>query len=314
MIIIIIVLNLLLYYIMGSSSTERCSCSRNDNNQMVCGSGCVNSGESCKSVLDCKSPKLKKAKSLSLPKRKKPNVILKKKAVSLKKIKMPKKPLKTKKVNVVMKGKEPLKGGKTKKARFNYNKMTNIVSRKKAKEIGAVHGIPSISEKDAKGNVLSVTWNNIEGHHSVTVYNDIYRKWHPYPAEVYVVTRRLIKVPDHLMGPLKYASETINIEQLRADKEENFRYGKTGKKAHSLVSGSCASISISAITLKFVEDMCKKYKKDVPNPYKLFKEFRDTYDARVANYIHGKGMKPRIPWYPNILEKDQEKKVVIEEK
>ena len=284
---------------MGSSSTERCSCSRNDNNQMVCGSGCVNSGESCKKPSDCKSPKLKK------------------KAVSLKKNKMPRKPLKTKKINVVMKGKEPklsLKGGKTKKARFNYNKMTNIVSRKKAKEIGEVHGIPSVIEKDLKGNVLSVTWNNIEGHHSVTVYNDIYRKWHPYPAEVYVVTRRLIKVPDHLMGPLKYASETINIEQLRADKEENFRYGKTGKKAHSLVSGSCASISISAITLKFVEDMCKKYKEPMANPYKLFKEFRDTYDARVANYLQGKGMKPRIPWYPNILEKDQEKEVVIEEK
>ena len=165
----------------------------------------------------------------------------------------------------------------------------------------------------AKGNVLSVTWNNIEGHHSVTVYNDIYRKWHPYPAEVYVETRKLIKVPDHLLGPLKYASETINIEQLRANKEENFRYGKTGKKGHSLVSGSCASISISAITLKFVEDMCKKYKEPMANPYKLYNEFRSIYDARVANYLHGKGMKPRIPWYPNILEKDVEKKVVIEE-
>ena len=277
---------------MGSSNKDKCLCTRNDDNQMVCGSGCVNSGESCKKPSDCKSPK-KVNVSIGNSKNK------------------------TKKVNVVMKGKEPpkrtLTGGKTKKASFNYNKMTNLISRKKAKEIGAVHGIPSISEKDSKGNVLSVTWNNIEGHHSVTVYNDIYRKWHPHPAVVYVVTRRLIKVPDHLMGPLKYASETINIEQLRANKEENFRYGKTGKKGHSLVTGSCASISISAITLKFVEDMCKKYKKGVSNPYKLFKEFRNEYDARVANYLHGKGMKPKIPWYPNILEKDQEKEVVIEE-
>ena len=277
---------------MGSSNKDKCLCTRNDDNQMVCGSGCVNSGESCKKPSDCKSPKKIKVSNGNSKN-------------------------KTKKVNVVMKGKEPpkrtLTGGKTKKASFNYNKMTNLISRKKAKEIGAVHGIPSISEKDSKGNVLSVTWNNIEGHHSVTVYNDIYRKWHPYPAEVYVVTRRLIKVPDHLMGPLKYASETINIEQLRANKEENFRYGKTGKKGHSLVTGSCASISISAITLKFVEDMCKKYKKGVSNPYKLFKEFRNEYDARVANYLHGKGMKPKIPWYPNILEKDQEKEVVIEE-
>lgn len=272
---------------MGSSSTENCSCTIKNAEQMVCGKGCINSGESCKKPSDCKSPKKVKV-NVSLGNSKK----------------------KTKKVNVV---KVVMKGGKTKKARFNYGKMTNLISRKKAKEIGVVHGIPSISEKDAKGNVLSVTWNNIEGHHSVTVYNDIYRKWHPYPAEVYVVTRRLIKVPDHLMGPLKYASETINIEQLQANKEENFRYGQTGKKGHSLVSGSCASISISAITLKFVEDMCKKYKKGVSNPYKLFKEFRYTYDERVTNYLHGKGMKPRIPWYPNILEKDQEKKVVIEE-
>ena len=277
---------------MGSSNKDKCSCKRNKNNQLVCGSGCINSGESCKKPTDCKSPK-KESLSNSKNKTKKVNV-----------------------VNVVMKGKESpkrtLKGGKTKKVRFNYGKMTNLISRKKAKEIGAVHGIPSVSEKDSKGNVLSVTWNNIEGHHSVTVYNDIYRKWHPYPAEVYVVTRRLIKVPDHLMGPLKYASETINIEQLQANKEENFRYGKTGKKGHSLVTGSCASISISAITLKFVEDMCRKYKKQVTNPYKLFKEFRDTYDARVTNYLQGKGMKPRIPWYPNILEKDVEKKVIIE--
>lgn len=299
---------------MGSSTKDKCLCERNENNQMVCGRGCVNRGESCKSVLDCKSPKLTRAKSLSLPKKKKPS-LTKKKALSLPKKQVHTKKIKitndknlkknTKKVNVIMKGGKP---------RFNYNKMTNLVSRKKAKEIGAVHGIPSITEKDSKGNVLSVTWNNIEGHHSVTVYNDIYRKWHPYPAEVYVVTRRLIKVPDHLMGPLKYASETINIEQLRAVKEENFRYGQTGKKGHSLVSGSCASISISAITLKFVEDMCKKYKKGVSNPYKLFKEFRNVYDARVANYLHGKGMIPKIPWYPNILEKDQEKEVVIEEK
>ena len=277
---------------MGSSNKDKCLCTRNDDNQMVCGSGCVNSGESCKKPSDCKSPKKIKVSNGNSKN-------------------------KTKKVNVVMKGKEPpkrtLTGGKTKKASFNYNKMTNLISRKKAKEIGAVHGIPSISEKDSKGNVLSVTWNNIEGHHSVTVYNDIYRKWHPHPAVVYVVSRRLIKVPDHLMGPLKYASETINIEQIRAVKEENFRYGKTGKKGLSLVTGSCASISISAITLKFVEDMCRKYKKGVSNPYKLFKEFRNEYDARVANYLHGKGMKPKIPWYPNILEKDQEKEVVIEE-
>ena len=278
---------------MGSSGNDKCSCTRNDDNQMVCGSGCVNSGESCKKPSDCKSPKKVKVSNGNSKN-------------------------KTKKVNVVMKGKEPTKrtltGGKTKKARFNYGKMTNLISRKKAKEIGVVHGIPSISEKDAKGNILSVTWNNIEGHHSVTVYNDIYRKWHPHPAVVYVVSRRLIKVPDHLMGPLKYASETINIEQIRAVKEENFRYGKTGKKGHSLVTGSCASISISAITLKFVEDMCKKYKKGVSNPYKLFKEFRNEYDVRVANYLQGKGMKPKIPWYPNILEKDQEKEVVIEAK
>ena len=60
---------------------------RNENNQMVC-KGCVNRGESCKSVLDCKSPK---------PRRLNHYLYRKEKQVHTKKIKITNDNLKTKK-------------------------------------------------------------------------------------------------------------------------------------------------------------------------------------------------------------------------
>jgi hypothetical protein len=275
---------------MGNNS-KKCLCSPNENNQMVCGSGCINAGEKCSTVKDCKTIKIKGG---ALPNKNE--------------VKVNVKMIKTKK-NVVAK---PSGLKKTKKRRgFSYAKMTNLVTRTKAQQIGKVHGDPSLFEKDNKGNLVSVSWQNVEGLDKLTVYNDIYRKWHPYPAEVYVVAYKLIKVPDHLLGPLKYASETINIDQLRSDRVDNFRYGQTGIKGKSLVSGSCASITISAITLKFVEDMCRQYKEPIGNSFKIFKEFRAEYDKRVSDYLHGYGIKPKISWFTNDVEKKDENKVFI---
>ena len=248
---------------------KKCVCERNENNEMICGSTCVNAGMVCKTVKECnKTGAIRATKS-------------------------------TKK-----KGSIQQAGGKTRK--FSYNKMSNLMAKQKAVEIGRLYGKPDIIENDSSGNILSVTWKDIEGHKFVTVHNQVFKKYHPYPANVFVVTKRLIHVPEHLLGPLKYASETINIEQIRAHSAENMKYYKKGIKGRSLVSGSCASITISAITLKFVEDMCKKYKdpKQVPNPLKLYKEFRKEYDQRVKDYIDGKGIKPPISWYPNKLEKN----------
>ena len=88
---------------------------------------------------------------------------------------------------------------------------------------------------------------------------EISKKVHPYPAIVFVIATKLLHVPDNLLGPLKYASETINIEQIQTNKTINNYYARTGKKLKAKVSGSCASITISVITLKFVEDMVEKY-------------------------------------------------------
>lgn len=202
--------------------------------------------------------------------------------------------------------KKSLKGGMV----FDYNDMTTEAARNKAKEIGKMYGKPDRIERLQNNNIFKVTWLNIEGHDEVIVYNDIYRKFHPHKAVVYVETKKLLKVPEHLLGPLKYASETINIEQIHTDKKENKKYGNTGIKGRSMVSGSCASITISAITVKFVEDMCKKHKKSNPT-ISLHKEFRKEYDNRVDNYLRGNGIVPKIPWYPNKLEKSLANKKFI---
>ena len=253
---------------MGAKA-KQCVCESNENNQMVCGTSCVNAGMVCKTVEECNRTGPIRATKKTMKRNKKQQL-----------------------------------GGKSHK--FSYNKMSNLISRNKAVEIGRLYGKPDIIENDSSGNILSVTWENIEGHNFVTVHNKIYKKYHPYPANVFVVTKKLIHVPEHLFGPLKYASETINIEQIRAHSAENMKYFKTGEKGRSLVSGSCASITISAITLKFVEDMCKKYSdaKLVKNPLKLYKEFRSEYDKRIKNFIDGNGIKPPISWYPNKLEKN----------
>ena len=52
------------------------------------------------------------------------------------------------------------------------------------------------------------------------------RKKHPVPAPVYIVVGKYINVPEHLYGPIKYASPTINIEQLYIPKKQNDKYEK----------------------------------------------------------------------------------------
>ena len=176
----------------------------------------------------------------------------------------------------------------------------------KCKQISAMYGTPDRMEYKKDGSLYRATWKNIEGCNEIIIYNDVYKKYHPYPAVVFVVARKLMHVPDHLMGPLKYASETINIEQIQTTKQLSDIYYKTGKKTKAMVSGSCASITISVITLKFVEDMVRRYKITSKNSESLMEEFRDEYDRRVEVFLQGTGIKPRISWYPNKLEKEDE--------
>ena len=169
-------------------------------------------------------------------------------------------------------------------------------------------GEANIVELDSDKYVHSITWQspldkyNGQGKYGgldyIKLSGYITRKYHPIPADCFVIVGKYINVPNHLMGPIKYASETINIEQLFIPQRHIQVYEETGKKEVALVTGSCASITISAITIKFVEDMIMKYKDNlnVHIPV-LYKEFRKEYDSRVLNYLCGGGTKPAIPWY-----------------
>ena len=169
-------------------------------------------------------------------------------------------------------------------------------------------GEPTYTEADKLGFINSVTWQapldeyNAPGKYSGVDYirlsGHIAKKYHPIPAVVFIIVGKYINVPEHLLGPLKHASETINIEQIFVPKIFNDHYGETGEKKVALVTGSCASITISAITVKFVEDMIEKYKNENnTNPLFLYEEFRNEYDSRIQNYLCGGGIVPEIDWF-----------------
>lgn len=128
------------------------------------------------------------------------------------------------------------------------------------------------------------------------------KKYHPHEAIVYLIIGKYIKVPDNLLGPLKYASETINIEQLFVPITYQKKYAETGVKDVALVTGSCASITISAITVQFVMDMIEKHK-NTTKCLELYEEFRNEYDARITSYLCAGGIKNPIKWYdPKIFD------------
>ena len=127
-------------------------------------------------------------------------------------------------------------------------------------------GEPTLVETHKNFYTESVTWKDeldnenfkygkYNGLDYIRLNGYVARKNHPIPAPVYVIVGKYINVPEHLYGPLKYASPTINIEQIYIPKKHNLHYEKTGIKNVSLVTGSCASITISSYNNK----ICRRY-------------------------------------------------------
>ena len=195
------------------------------------------------------------------------------------------------------------------KVNDKYNSLINFIS------------YPTYIEKYKDDSLYSVTWveklynftdfGKYGGLDYIKLVNEPAIKYHPHPASVFVIAGKYMNVPDNLLGPLKYASETINIEQLFIPKEYQDLYGRTGEKTYALVTGSCASVTVSALTVYFVEDMIQKYKDSNKNTQNLYKIFRNEYDNRVKDYLCGKGIIPDIPWYhPESF--GEEKKINLE--
>ena len=188
---------------------------------------------------------------------------------------------------------------KNEKVRFKYRELEKIL------------GTAPIIETNDNLFTESVTWRldfndqqfiygKYNGLDYIRLNGYIARKNHPLPADVFVIVGKYLKVPEHLYGPLKYASPTINIEQLYVPEEHILHYEKTGIKNLSLVTGSCASITISAITIKFVEDMIERFKDNMDTSLDIHIKFRKEYNLRVLSYLCGKNIKPVIPWYDPI--------------
>ena len=192
----------------------------------------------------------------------------------------------------------------------NEKKWSNSGPYKKCMELAKILGPPNYVSYNYKGMVEFVKWQKeldtdnfvygaFKGVDMIKITNYVPKKIHPYEASVYVIVGKFIHVPSHLFGPLKYASETINIEQLSVPKKINKRFVDTGNKERALLTGSCASVTISAITIKFAEDMIARDKDltlaDVTT--KLHKEYRNEYGNRLDHYLCGKGINPKIDWF-----------------
>ena len=182
-----------------------------------------------------------------------------------------------------------------------YNKLVDIL------------GKPNYIEFDGKHLLNSATWmsplNNFNdfgkygGCDYIKIHGYPSKKYHPYPAKVFLIVGKYISVPEHLFGPLKYASETINIEQLFIPKKYIDKYYDTGIKELALVTGSCASVTISVVTVQFAIDMIQKYKDTTNKCLELYEEFRNEYDRRIDDYLCGRGITNSIPWFdPDFFE------------
>lgn len=175
-------------------------------------------------------------------------------------------------------------------------------------------GKPNNIEIDNNNRLITASWiSPLDNFHDfgkyggcdlIKIHGYPSKKFHPYPAQVFLIVGKYIKVPDNLLGPLKYASETINIEQLFVPSIYASKYMETGIKDVALVTGSCASVTISAITVQFVIDMIEKYKNN-KNCNKLYKIFRKEYDRRIKDYLCGKGITNKINWFdPKYFDED----------
>tara|TARA_B100000123_G_C25737300_1_gene432108 strand:+ start:1016 stop:1861 length:846 start_codon:yes stop_codon:yes gene_type:complete len=205
-----------------------------------------------------------------------------------------------------------------------FGQMSNDMVNKKYASLFKVLGKATYIEVDENHKIRTATWmspldkfsdfGKYGGCDLIKIHNDVSRKYHPHPAKVFLIVGKYIKVPDNLLGPIKFASETINIEQLFVPKKYADKYYNTGQKEIALVTGSCASVTISAITVQFVIDMIEKYKDTEKNILKLYPIFRNEYDRRIDDYLCGKGITDSIPWYDNNFFEEPEIYNIGEEK
>ena len=123
---------------------------------------------------------------------------------------------------------------------FNESKINN-----KYQSLVKAIGNPTYVEISANNRLNSATWmaplnnyspgfiggltnqNNPEALDYIKLNGFAGRKHHPIPADMFVIAGKYLKVPEILIGPLKYASETINIEQLEVPRELNNNFGQT---------------------------------------------------------------------------------------
>ena len=108
------------------------------------------------------------------------------------------------------------KGGSNIRSKDGYQ-WSNEMVKDKYESLVKVLGNPNyITTKYKSKEIENVKWQNpltrnkmgkFKGADMIMLSDQIALKRHPEPAPVFVIAGKYLKVPDHLLGPIKYASE-----------------------------------------------------------------------------------------------------------
>jgi len=202
--------------------------------------------------------------------------------------------------------------------------ITNKMIHNKYNSLVSIMGPPIYTEKDKGNHMKSATWmspltnfndfGKYGGCDYIKIHGSPSKKWHPHPASTFLIVGKYIRVPEKLFGPIKYASETINIEQLFIPKKYADKYYATGEKDIALVTGSCASITISAITVQCVMDLINEYENSDLEQEELYERFRNEYDRRINDYLCKDGITDPIEWFDPSFFDEPDKYYIGDEK
>ena len=100
--------------------------------------------------------------------------------------------------------------------RSTFTTIENEMVKNKYNSLVSILGKPTYIEKNNQDKLRSATWmspldnfndfGKYGGCDFVKIYGNPAKKYHPHPAIVFLIIGKYVHVPEHLFGPLKYAS------------------------------------------------------------------------------------------------------------
>lgn len=186
----------------------------------------------------------------------------------------------------------------------NYNFINNTLKVQYI-QLQKYIGTPDLIQLNNQNEIESISYmkslksdklGKYNGFDVIKVNSNIVYSQHPQILFNNMIVGKYIFIPDHLYGPILYASSTLSIDQLNVPDKYNIHYKDTGKHKLVLLNCYCNSLVFGALTIHFIEKMIQKYKKNTDVSLKLNVIFKDEYDKIILNYIYNNTTN-EIPWF-----------------